>query len=621
MRKLFLFLCLFFSFKNYAQSSLKKDSVSIAGFIKEQNILKKNPKILVIEDKKWVDLMKSYSKSKEKIKEDRISDGLKKKSVAERFNYDDKTAEKEIISIINEGNNDSIKNLFADIVFNSIYDGSIEPDRRKIINLELKSLFFKCLKNPQIESQTAQMLCSMQIEGYEQPIKELLLSGQSSNEIQLFCALKYANYGDVIDYFFNSLLNNKKYTSVDVFKKNHLAYSLRESYFDNTNIDEATRKKLIIYCAALLKKFPVDSSLIQPHYGAPDWIPAGSLDYNNQFDLIAFLLSTGDAAVLPIIEDLKEVGFKDNLTFKFLNWKLGIDQRKETFNALLNDCKFYNYTVNELFLKGLLTENNDQNFVDVFAKIEKPLPSMHYVNEWSDCLRFGIETIFNPLEKKDFNRIVNKAVKDNSYKQKLIEAYNGHRQGNILTRLTGRENWRKGMPNSWMTPFDYYNLDSLALPKRVKKLCDLARTDLESKGYKVFTDGDFLNFGTEEPSYARDKLNTLKAQSHNELNDMSIFIDYNYIHKSSNYTSLESDKFELNCFIFLNDIACIAKINDSTNDSQLIFNDISEILLKKTGSSNRFLEVNLFNEKSSRYFIFGNPVIAKEILSKYNFTE
>ncbi|GGF27688.1 hypothetical protein [Flavobacterium limi] len=621
MRKLFFFLCLVFSFKNYAQGSLKKDSISIAGFIKEQNILKKNPKVLVIEDKKWVDLIKRYSSSKEKIKESRISDSLKKKSVAERFNYDDKTAEKEIISIINEGNNDSIKSLFSDIVFNNIYIGTIEPNRRKIINLELKSLFFKCLKNPELESQTAQMLSAMQIEGYEQPIKEILLSGQSRNEIQLFRALKYANYGDVIDYFFNSLLNNKKYTSVEIFKKNYLAYSLNESYFNNKNIDGATRRKLITYCAALLKKFPVDSSLIQPHYGAPNWIPGGSMDYNNQFDLISFLLSTGDVAVLPIIEDLKAVGFKDNLTFKFLNWKLGVDQKKETFDALLNDCKFYNYTVNELFLKGLLTENNDQKFVEIFAKIEKPLPSMQSVNEWSDCLRFGIEGIFNPLEKKDFDRIVNKAIKDNSYKQKLIEVYNGNRKDNILARLTGRENWRKGMPNNWMTPFYYHNMDSLTLPKRVQKLCDLARTDLESKGYKVFTDRDFLNFGTEEPSYARDKLNTLKAQSHNELNNMSFFIDYKYIKKSLSYASLESDKFELNCFIFFDDIVCLAKINANTNDSQLIFNNISEILLQKTGSSNRFLEVNLFNEKSSPYFIFGNPIMAKEILNKYNFKE
>jgi hypothetical protein len=621
MRKLFLFLCLFFSFKNYAQGSLKKDSISIASYINEQKVLKKNPEVLVIEDKKWVDLIKNYSKAKEKIKEERISDSLKKKSLAERFIYDDKTAEKEIISILNKGNNDSIKSLFADIVFNSIYDGSIEPDRRKTINLELRSLFFKCLTNPQLESQTAQMLSSMQIDGYEKPIKELLLSGQSSNEIRLFCALKYANYGDVIDYFFKSLLYNDKYTSADIFKKNHLAYSLKDSYFYNTNIDEATREKMIIYCAALLKKFPVDSSLIQIHYGVPNWVPSGSLDYNNQFDLIAFLLSTGDKAVLPIIEDLKAVGFKDNLTFKFLNWKLGIDQRKETLNALLNDCKFYNYTVNELFLKGLLTKNNDQDFVDIFAKIEKPLPGMHYVNEWSDCLRFGIETIFNPLEKKDFNRIVNKAVKDESYKQKLIKAYNGHREGNILTRLTGKENWRKGLPNSWLTPFQYYNADSLALPKRVQKLCDLARTQLESKGLKVFTDYDFLNFAKEEPSYARDKLNTLKAQSRNELNNMSFFIEYKYIHKKSGYDPFGDSKFELNCFIFLDDIVCLAKINNDTNDSKIIFNDISEVLLKKKGSSKRFLEVNLFKEKNSRYFIFGNPEIAKGILSKYNFTE
>jgi hypothetical protein len=82
MRKLFLFLCLFFSFKNYAQGSLKKDSISIASYINEQKVLKKNPEVLVIEDKKWVDLIKNYSKAKEKIKEERISDSLKKKSLS-----------------------------------------------------------------------------------------------------------------------------------------------------------------------------------------------------------------------------------------------------------------------------------------------------------------------------------------------------------------------------------------------------------------------------------------------------------------------------------------------------------------------------------------------------------
>mgnify|MGYP000039954326 CR=1 FL=1 len=61
MRKLVILFVFFINFKNYSQISfLKKDSIAISNYIKAQNLQKKNPQILVIEDKKWVDLIRNY---------------------------------------------------------------------------------------------------------------------------------------------------------------------------------------------------------------------------------------------------------------------------------------------------------------------------------------------------------------------------------------------------------------------------------------------------------------------------------------------------------------------------------------------------------------------------------
>ncbi|MFD2942198.1 hypothetical protein [Flavobacterium notoginsengisoli] len=620
MRKLFLFLCLFLSFKNYAQDSLKKDSISIASYINSQNVLKKNPKILVIEDKKWVDLIQSYSNSKEKFKTDRIYENLKKKSIGERFNYDDNTSIKEIISIINTGNNDSINRLFKDIVFNDRYAGTTDPNRRKTIDPELRSLFFKCLKNPQLESQTAKMLSILQIEDYEKPIKELLLSGQSDDEIKLFCALHYADFGDVIDYFFNSLINNKKYTSEDIFRKHNLIYSLNSNYFNNTKIDSATRKKIITYSVELLKKFPLDSVFIQRHRESSNWIPASPGNYWDQFDVISFLFSTGDEAVIPVIENLKTLGFKDNLTFKFLKWKLGVDTTKENFNALLNNCRFYNFTVNELFLKGLLTMKNEQLFVDVLSKIEKPLPKMNSSNEWSDCLPYGFPEIFNLLEKKEFDQIINKAIKKDSNKQELTKNFNKFRNRNIIYALNNSEHWWKNLPYSWIHPYNYENSDTLRIPKRLLDLSNSLKEELNAKGYKVFSDLSPFDFISDDLNTSRDKLNAFKAQSNKELNNLNFFIDSKYFVKKQYKSTLEEDKYEYRCFIFFNDIVYSVTINNETDDTKLIFNEISEVLLKSVKSPNRFIEINPLNQQNLGYYIFGNPKTAKSILTKYNFT-
>ena len=184
--------------------------------------------------------------------------------------------------------------------------------------------------------------------------------------------------------------------------------------------------------------------------------------------------------------------------------------------------------------------------------------------------------------------------------------------------MKGKNNLRKGLPNSWIAPtlFECYDIDALALPERILKLCDSLKAELETKNYKIFNDTDFHNYFSDEPDCTQDNLNTLRVKSFDELKDMIFFIDHKYIKEQD---ISESNKYEFNCFVFLKDIVCFVKINDKVDDRKIIFNDLSDILLKKVGSPNRFIEINPLKQKKLGYYTFGNPDIVNGILNKYDF--
>ena len=165
MRKLFLFLYLIFSFQNYAQDSLKKDSITISNYIKAQRLLNKNPEILTIEDSKWVQLINNYSNSKQKLINNRLLKKLKKESIPERFEGNDPSVDIEIILIIKKGNNDSINKLFRELM-------SFSFDKKpKQIDNNLKSLLFESINKPELETSTALLISNLKIDGFEKLLK------------------------------------------------------------------------------------------------------------------------------------------------------------------------------------------------------------------------------------------------------------------------------------------------------------------------------------------------------------------------------------------------------------------------------------------------------------------
>lgn len=624
MRKIVVFILIFYFSNAYSQSvSLKKDSIEISNYLKVQKLKNSDSIILIINDKTWVDLIKKYSDDKQEYLKKKWFEKLRNKSIGERFVNHDPTVEAEMISIFQNSNNDSINKLLKDIINNSNSDivniGSV-----RIVNLELKNLLFESLKNPELESNTATALFVSKIECYQQALKDRLLSGKSSDELQLFIELRETDFGDVIDYFFNSLLTNSKYNSELIFSKNNFVYYLYDSYFYNKWINSDTRDKIISYSLKLLEKFPIDIDLYKRHSESnPNrFVLSYRCKTGTQLDLVSFLLYSGNENMVPLIDKLKTIGLPDNLVFKFLNWKFGIDRSEENFNILLKDFKFFNYLLIEAYNQGILTAENEEFFVKMLSEIEKPAVSFGLTSEYNvhKLEWYDIPRIFSPLERDDFIKIINKSLNNEQSKEDFTKIFN--KRKTLIYRLIKTPfdspilMNTKNLPNNWYRRDSHNYSFGMNLPERYYIAADSLKKALNDKNYKVFNDFEFTEFGTDATSSVRKHFKAMQHNSNNELRDLSYFCDVKYVKQAEDVA-----EEEFNCYVFMNEMAYFMKINNRDDTIKLIYNDLSPKILTNIRSHNRLIPLNFYGGSDKSWYVFGNPETVKEIFVKFDFKD
>jgi hypothetical protein len=500
-------------------------------------------------------------------------------------------------------------------------------DSIRVIKPELKKLLFESIQKPELEYNAARALSSSRIDGYQQALKERLVSGSSTNEIQLFIELLDCDFGNVIDYFFNSLLTNDKYTIDKIFKNNNFIYKLQYSYYYNNRIDSTTREKLIAYSIKLINKFPVDLALYERYY--PSNARRHVLDYSfssgTQLDLVSFLLYSGDKQTLPIIDNLKAIGLPDNLVFRFLYWKFDRDRSKENFKILLKDFEFYDYLIVEIYNQGLLTVQNEDFFVEVLSEMEKPAVSFGLSNEYN---RHNLNLkeklrMFTSLQKEDLVRILNRSLMNESYKETFMKCASKKRSIYRMIKSPYKSPMiinTDSLPDNWL---ERTSRKPFAFPEIYIKAADSIKKALNAKNYKVFDDFEFQDLEPDEQSDLRGHFKAMQHNSNGELKELNYFCDIKRDVKYSKgaYENGYEDVFEFDCYVFMNNTVYYLKIKSGDDTKKVIYKDLSEKILRKAGSQNRFMPLNFYGDSGPFMFVFGNPEVVKDIFIKYDFKE
>jgi hypothetical protein len=609
MRKLLFFFVFLFCFKSHSQGSLKNDSITISNYITKQKKLSKNPEILVIKDKKWVDLINNYSISKQKLINNKLLKKLKNESLGVRFNQNDPSVNSEIITIIKKGNNDSINKLFRELISYSF------NNKTKQIDNNLKLLLFESINKPELETSTALMISSLKIDGFEKIIENLLLSGKSVDEITLFYCLQNSN---TIDYVINSILNtNKHINNKNLFSRKFI-HSLDKMMY-NAKGDPVLKEKLLSFCIQLLDKHPITLELLSRssmlvYQNREPFLLGG--DFENQLGILYLLIKYNDQRIIPFLKLLQKLGIKNNIQFDFLFWKFDEDKSEAVFNKLLSDFQYYFSMVYELDRKGILL--NDDNLMNkVLSNFEKTptfagMEHQVFIGWNIGHIRY-LMTVFYKLEKPKFLAILNNSIKSPKDKDLFIKIYEDYNRSSINSYIFHQKLYTN-------TSNKYDNFDSgVYLSKRKIDISNSFLNDMKIADYKIIESYSIEyedNF--EKTTYLKSFLNVIKNHSNNELKDMDYFFENVYT-KSNGETSDYYEKFESNCYITLNNVVYFIKVNEKTDERKLVMNHISEKLLNSIKSSNHFVELDFWKVNNSTIYTFGNPDIVNAILSKYDF--
>jgi hypothetical protein len=619
MRKLFIFFIFFINFKNYSQiSSLKKDSIAINNYIKLQNLQKKNPEILVIEDKKWVDLIRNYTNFKQKSIDDKHLKKLKSGSIGERFEGNDEIVNAEIISIIKQGNNDSIKKLYNELTTNN--------EVKKIDN-NLKSLFFESINNPALEFATAYLISSLKIEGFEKVIEDRLLSGKSTNEIFLFSTLKYYDVSRSIDYFTNSILNSEKYTD----SKHLFNYTLKTTIDDMLNRSQLKtienkelEKKLLNFCINLLKKYPLTPDIITKCSIASECRISGNngKDYDNQMDIVRILLRRGDSSVIPFLKQLRESGVENNIHFDFLFWKYGEDKSETAFSRLLSDYEYCFRIAEELDKQGLLF-NDDRLMIKILSRHNTVLNTVCKTME-KQYLSFlntdQIINIFYKLNRNKFISILNSSIQSKDDINSLLEGYDRKNLSSIHYVVRNHKLSGNNLKNFFVIQY--------SLNKQKEDLVNSFMADIYNNKYKIFNAYDSEVDDLGDSFETRNHLNVIRDFSNGELKSLTYYLDDKYMKYdgySGSYDDFIENGMEANCYVYFNDAVYLMNTHRDSDVKNLIMNKLSSKMLVRINSKNRFIAFDFWKDgkffKNFRHnvYTFGTPEIVNGILNKYDF--
>lgn len=643
MKKIFLFLILISFINGYSQiSSLKKDSISINDYIKSQKSKNKNPDILVINDKKWVDIIKNYSNSKQKLKADEFQKKLKKKTIVERFINDDKSVDQDIISIIKKGDIISIKSLYDGLSTEVLFNKERTP---KNINLELKSLFFESINNPELELSAASMISSLKIDGFEKIISDRLLTGKSTNELSLFYCLSDANiskskdYSLVlqgIDYFINSVINTNKYIlntgaysdDKNLFKQSILSKKINNMIFlaEKEN-DEKLKEKLLNFCVQLLNKYPITIMTLTDSNLYGNQMFSDISEKGNQLDILNILVYRNDLRALYFLKLIKELSntnnfqYLNNFQFDFLYWKFGENISDETLNKFLTDYQYYVAVIYELDKKGILF-NDDNLMIKVLSNYEKTptrsgdrkavYPDDAFLNQIKDIM-----TVFYKLDKSKFSFLLNNSIKkykdDKDLFLKLYEEFNRSSIFSYLLNQKLQENTSSIYPASFLfDPGIYLN------PQKIE-ICNSFKKEMDSLNYKIFKRYPQEEYECcDDTSTSRILLNVLKNNSDEEMKKIEYFLDSKSTPKKEEDSDYSNEN-EINCYLLFNNVVYFMKLKNSVNDEDMIFNNLSQKLLNSIGSSNRFVKLDFWKDGKTYLYSFGNPEVIESAVNKYDF--
>jgi hypothetical protein len=622
MRKVLIFFVLFINCKNYSQiSSLKKDSIAINNYIKAQNLQKKNPEILVIEDKKWVDLIRNYTNSKQKLIEDEILRNLKTESIGERFKGRYKSVDSEIISIIKQGNNDSIKKLYFEL------QDDFFNDKGKKIDQDLKTLFFESINNPALEVATTYLISSLKIEGYEKVIEDRLLSGKSTNEILLFSTLKDYDISRSIDYFTNSILNSEKYTD----SKQIFNYTLKTTIDDmlylsqhKTLENKEVGKKLLNFCIDLLKKYPLTPDIINKCSIASECRMSlnNGKDYDNQMDIVGILLRRGNSSVIPFLKQLRESGVENNIHFDFLFWKYGEDKSETTFSRLLSDYEYCFRTAEELDKQGLLF-SDDRLMIKILSRHNTVLNTVCITME-KQYLSFlntdQMINIFYKLNRNKFISILNNSIQSKDDINSLLEDYDRKNLSTIHCAVRNHKLSGNNLKNFFVIQY--------LLKKQKDDLVNSFMADIYDNKYKIFNAYDSEVDDLGDSFEIRNHLNVIRDFSNGELKSLTYYLDDKYMEYdgySGSYDDFIENGIEANCYVYFNDVVYLMNTHRDSDVKNLILNKLSSKMLSRINSKNRFIAFDFwkdgkfFKKFSDNVYTFGNPEIVNGVLNKYDF--
>ncbi|MEN2402621.1 hypothetical protein GKZ90_0022725 [Flavobacterium sp. MC2016-06] len=591
---------------------MKKDSITISNYIKKQKLLSKNPEILVIKDKKWVDLINNYSNSKQKLINNKLLKKLKNESIAVRFKQNDPSVNSEIITIIKKGNNDSINKLFRELISYSF------NNKPKQIDNNLKLLLFESINNPELETSTAFMISSLKIDGFEKIIENLLLSGKSVDEITLFYCLKDSNNSNTIDYIINSVLNtNKHINEKKLFNKKFI--STLDIIICNKKGNDVLKEKSLSFCIQLLDKYPItlellNKSSIRAYQNREPFLLGG--DFENQLGILYLLIKNNDQRIIPFLKLLQKLGVKDNIQFDFLFWKFDEDKSDAVFNKLLSDFQYYFSMVYELDRKDILL-NDDNLMIKVLSNFEKTptfagMEHQVFIGWNIGHIRY-LMTVFYKLDKSKFLTILNNSIKSPEDKNLFIKIYEEYNRSSIDSYILNQKLYTN-------TSNKYDNFDTgVYLSKRKIDLCNSFLNDMKIADYKIIESySPEYEDNFEKTIYLKNFLNVIKNHSNNELKNMDYFFE-NVYKKSNDESSDYDEKFESNCYITFQNMVYFIKVNEKIDARKLVMNRISEKLLNSIKSSNHFVELDFWKVNNSSIYTFGNPDIVNGILSKYDF--
>ena len=637
MRKLFLIVILVFYSKGYSQiNSLKKDSITINEYIKSQKAKNKNPDILVINDKKWVDIIKNYSNSKLKFKADQVQKKLVKKSIVERLINEDKSVNQDIISIIKKGDINSIKSLYDNLSTEGLFNNE---KKSKNINPDLKALFFESINNPELELSSASMISSLKIDGFEKVIRDRLLTGKSINELELFYCLSDANISkskdylaliEGIDYFINSVINTNKYIlntgtysdERNLFKQ--AIFSKKINYMislaEKEN-DQKLKEKLLNFCVQLLNKYPITIKTLTDSHLYENQIFSDISEKGNQLDILNILVIHNDSRALSFLKLIKELSNTNNFQFDFLYWKFGENISNETLNKFLTDYQYYVAVIYELDKKGILF-NDDNLMIKVLSYYEKtptreggrnvPFPDDSFLNQIKDIM-----TVFYKLDKSKFLFLLNNSIKkykdDKDLFFKLYEEFNRSSIFSYLLNQKLQENTSSIYPASFLfDPGIYLNLQKI-------EICNSFRKEMDSLNYKIFKRYPQEEYECcDDTSTSRILLNVLKNNSDEEMKKIEYFLDSKYTPKKDEDSDYSNEN-EINCYLLFNNVVYFMKLKNSVNDEDMIFNNLSQKLLNSIGSSNRFVKLDFWKDGKTYLYSFGNPEVIESTVNKYDF--